>query len=175
MQEEDEPPRGSSPPEKKGGEKEARPAPVWRADLGPRPLAALLPRLTRPVFKRRSPAAAHLITDWPEIVGPALAAQSMPLRLVGGTLTLRCADPMAMELQHMAPQLVARINTVLGQRLVERLRFVQGSMPAPAPKARCPAPVALPARVGEALDSVPDPELRAALARLGQGVYRRRG
>ncbi|HWX47562.1 MAG TPA: DUF721 domain-containing protein [Roseomonas sp.] len=174
MQEEDEPPRGSSPPAKKAGE-EARPAPVWRADLGPRPLAALLPRLTRPVFKRRSPAAAHLITDWPEIVGPALAAQSMPLRLVGGTLTLRCAGPMAMELQHMAPQLVARINTVLGQRLVERLRFVQGSMPAPAPKARCPAPVALPARVGEALDSVPDPELRAALARLGQGVYRRRG
>ncbi|MXP62508.1 DUF721 domain-containing protein [Roseomonas sp. M0104] len=173
MQEEDEPPRGSSPRTEKP-EEATRPAPVWRADLGPRPLSALLPRLTRPAFKRRSPAAAHLMTDWPEIVGPALAAQSMPLRMTGGTLTLRCAGPMAMELQHMAPQLVARINTALGQRLVERLRFVQGAMPPPAPRAKRPPPAKLPAAVSEALEAVPDPELRAALARLGQGVYRRR-
>ncbi|MDJ0387622.1 DciA family protein [Roseomonas sp. E05] len=175
MQEEDEPPRGSTPRAEKPEKEAARPAPAWRADFGPRPLAALLPRLTRPVFKRRSPAAAHLMTDWPEIVGPALAAQSVPLRLTGGTLTLRCTGPMAMELQHMAPQLAARINTAMGQRLVERLRFVQGSMPAPAPKARRPAPVKLPASVDRALEEIEDPELRAALARLGQGVYRRGG
>ncbi|MFC7610104.1 DciA family protein [Teichococcus aestuarii] len=52
------------------------------------------------MFRRRSPAATHLMTDWPEIVGPVLAAQSMPQKLVGGTLTLGCAGPMAMELQY---------------------------------------------------------------------------
>lgn len=174
MQQEDEPPRGSSPlPEEPTRSRAEGPAPAWRADLGPRPLAALLPRLTRPVFRRRSPAAAHLMTDWPEIVGPALAAQSMPQKLVGGTLTLRCSGPMAMELQHMAPMLVSKINGVLGQRLVERLRFVQGSLPPPKPKPKRPTPVSLPPRVNTALEDVTDPDLRAALARLGQGVYRR--
>ena len=40
---------------------------------GPRALGALLPRLTRPAFKRRSPAGASLMADWPSVVGPALA------------------------------------------------------------------------------------------------------
>lgn len=150
-------------------------APVWRADLGLRPLNALLPRLTRPVFKKRSPAAAHLLADWPQIVGPVLAAQTLPQRLSGGTLTLGCAGPVAMELQHLAPQLIGKINGALGQRVVERLRFVQIVMPAAPRRAARPAPpVALPERVGTQLEGIEDPELRAVLERLGQSVYRRK-
>lgn len=145
----------------------------WRADLGLRPVAVLLPRVTRPAFRRRSPAAAHLMSDWPQIVGPVLAAQTMPQRLVGGTLTLGCSGPVAMELQHLGPQLIAKVNGALGQRVVERLRFVQSAMPAAPRRAPRPAPAALPEPVNRALDSVEDPELRAALARLGRGVYRR--
>lgn len=145
----------------------------WRADLGLRPVSALLPRVTRPAFRRRSPAAAHLMSDWPQIVGPVLAAQTMPQRLVGGTLTLGCSGPVAMELQHLGPQLIAKVNGALGQRVVERLRFVQSAMPAAPRRAARPAPAALPEPVNRALDSVEDPELRAALARLGRGVYRR--
>lgn len=157
-------PPASSPP--------AAEAP-WRADLGLRPVAALLPRVSRPAFRRRSPAAAHLMSDWPQIVGPVLAAQTMPQRLVGGTLTLGCSGPVAMELQHLGPQLIAKVNGALGQRVVERLRFVQSAMPAAPRRAPRPAPAALPEPVSRALDSVEDPELRAALARLGRGVYRR--
>jgi hypothetical protein len=153
---------------------ESRSQPGFRRDLGLRPLNALLPRLTRPAFKRRSPAAAHLMSDWPDIVGPILAAQTMPQRLSGGTLTLGCAGPVAMELQHLTPQLIAKINGALGQVVVERLRFVQVVMPAAPRRAARPAAVSLPEPVDARIRQVDDPELRAVLERLGQGVYRRR-
>src|SRR5690349_17761632 len=72
---------------------------------GPRPIGALLPSLTRPAFRRQGPAAAQVLADWPLIIGPELAALTQPRRLVGGTLTIACSGPMAMELQHLAPEL----------------------------------------------------------------------
>lgn len=143
---------------------------------GPRPLGTLLPRLTRPAFKRKSPAGAQIMADWPALVGPALAATTQPLRLSGGTLTLACAGPVAMELQHLAPQLAGRINAALGRVAVDRFRFVQQA-PARRVVANRPATPAqaLPERVESALSGIASPELRAALASLARGVYRNRG
>jgi hypothetical protein len=151
---------------------------------GPRALGALVPRLTRPAFRRRSPAGALLMAEWAAVVGPAIAAVTEPRRLLAGTLTIACAGPVAMELQHLAPQLIARINGQLGRVAVERLRFVQaapagGARPGAAPGGAGAggggaAPV-LPAPVETALSAVPEGELRAALAKLARGVYRSRG
>jgi hypothetical protein len=145
---------------------------------GPRALGALLPRLTRPAFKRRSPAGAALMADWPAVVGPALAAVTTPKRFGNGTLVIACAGPVAMELTHLAPQLIGRINAHLGQARVERLRFVQqaapGSATAASAPSRAPDLVALPPRVQEAVDAVPGGELREALEKLAQSVYRNR-
>ncbi|WP_376095918.1 DciA family protein [Roseomonas sp. CCTCC AB2023176] len=107
---------------------------VRRPELGPRPIGSLVPRLTRPAFKRRSPAGALLLSDWAELVGPAIAAVTMPKRLSAGTLTIACAGPVAMELQHLAPQLIHRINAALGSVTVASLRFVQAPAAAPAPR-----------------------------------------
>lgn len=143
---------------------------------GPRPLGALVPALTRPAFKRKSPAGAQIMADWPALVGPALAAVTQPLRLASGTLTLACGGPVAMELQHLAPQLAARINAALGRQAVERFRFVQQAPAGAAARKRpAPRPDPLPEKVSSALDGVASPELRAALERLGRGVYRNRG
>jgi len=142
---------------------------------GPRALGALLPRLTRPAFKRRSPAGAALMADWPAVVGPALAAVTTPKRFGNGTLVIGCAGPVAMELTHLAPQLIGRINSHLGQAAVERLRFVQQASAAGAATAPRPAePAALPPRVREAMAAIPQGELREALEKLAQGVYRNR-
>lgn len=146
---------------------------------GPRPLGALVPRLTRPAFRRRSPAGAQLMADWAEVVGPALAAVTAPRRLVAGTLTIACAGPVAMELAHLAPQLIARINGHLGRAAVERLRFVQQAAPPPpsqplARGAAGPASPPLPERVEARLAALPEGELREALAKLARGVYRSR-
>ena len=142
---------------------------------GPRPLGALVPALTRPAFKRKSPAGAQIMADWPALVGPAIAAVTQPLRLASGTLTLACSGPVAMEMQHLAPQLASRINAALGRVAVERFRFVQQA-PAGAVlrKPRESRPEPLPERVESALEGVSSPELRAALARLARGVYRNR-
>jgi hypothetical protein len=143
----------------------------------PLPLASLIPAVTRPAFRKRSPAGAQVLADWAQVVGPALAAVTSPLRLSAGTLTLACAGPVAMELQHLAPELIARINGHLGRAAVERLRFVQQA--AGGPRARTAAPAAhpaapLPAPVAERLSALPPGELREALENLARGVYRNR-
>lgn len=141
---------------------------------GPRPLGTLIPGLTRPAFKRKSPAGAQIMADWPALAGPAIAAVTQPLRLSSGTLTLACSGPVALELQHLAPQLAGRINAALGRVVVERFRFVQQAPAGAAPRARPrPRQAALPARVESALGTVASPELRDALERLGRGVYRK--
>ena len=135
---------------------------------GPRALASLLPPIVRPAFKARSPAAAQVMADWPALVGPQLAAMAAPRRMSGGTLTLAANGPAALELQHLLPQLIARINGALGCRLVERVRFVQhdpaAGVAALPPRAADPAPVAV---------ALPDGPLHDALARLGGRIAAR--
>src|SRR5690348_15290629 len=131
---------------------------------GPRPVSALVPVLTRPAFRRRAPATAQVLADWPAIVGPAIAAVSTPRRLSASTLTIACTGPIAMELQHLSNELLARINAFVGSQTVTGLRFVQ-TMDAPAPALPQPRPAdpAVASRVDAATASVPDGELRAAL------------
>jgi hypothetical protein len=138
---------------------------------GPRAVAALVPSLVRPAFRRRAPAAAQVLADWPAIVGPAIAAISTPRKLVGGTLLIGCTGPMAMELQHLADQLIGRINAHMGNATVTRLRFIQDV--APLVKAKpIPRPVAVQA-AKDAVADVPDDALRDALESLARAVLTR--
>ncbi len=134
-----------------------------------RPLSRLLPPLTRAAYKRRSPAAASLMADWANIVGPRLAAETAPRRLSGTQLTIACSGPMAMELAHLGPVLIERINTASGRRIVERLRFVQdfsATPPAPSAPRETVAPVPI--------EDMPAGELNDALARLRAAIRERR-
>ncbi|MBV9783266.1 MAG: DUF721 domain-containing protein [Acidisphaera sp.] len=156
----------------------AKPGPardeVARHVYGPRPVAAVLPAVLRPAFRRRAPAAAQVLADWETIVGPTLAAVAVPRRLAAGTLTIGCAGPVALELQHLADALIGRINTHLGRHLVQRLRFVQEA-PTPAGKpvsARAPRPEVAQA-AEDRVSGLPQGELRDALAALGRAVLTR--
>ncbi len=134
---------------------------------GPRAIGALLPAVTRTAFRSRAAGAAQLMADWPSIVGPALAAVSSPRALSRATLTLACAGPVALELQHLSGQLAERINAHYGRTMVEQFRFVQ----APAPRAAEAAPGPRPAPAPPV--AVPDMQagpLRDALAALGGAV-----
>ena len=138
---------------------------------GPRPVGTLMPRLTRPAFRRRAPATAQVLADWCAIVGPAIGAVTTPRRLAAGALTIACAGPIAMELQHLAAELIARINAHLGSQTVATLRFVQTpELPAsPIALPRPADPVKL-AAVEVAVGSLPEGELRTALASLGRAM-----
>ncbi len=133
-----------------------------------RGIAGLLAPLVRPAFRRRAPAAASLLADWDSIAGPEFAARAAPVKFTGGTLTLACTGPAAMELQLLSPLLISRLNTSLGQQVVERLRFVRQSpiiLSTPPPPSRCPTPPP-PA-------DLPDGPLGEALAKLYQGLKSR--
>lgn len=136
-----------------------------RHPYGPRSIGALVATITRPAFKKRAPAAAQVVADWPLIVGPALAAATAPRRLSGGTLTLSCTGPIALELQHLSEQLVARINGHVGRIVVERLRFVQDAVSAPPP----PTPKPRRAKPMKVAGMAPGP-LHDALVALGAAV-----
>ena len=129
---------------------------------GPRPLALLLAPITRPAMRHRNAAAARIAADWEAIVGPALAAVTLPKRLSAGTLTLACAGPVALELQHQSQALIGRINSHFGRLLVDRLRFVQDATAAARPLAAPPRPPPTPVAI-----DMPDGPLRDALAALG--------
>lgn len=134
---------------------------------GPRQLCAVLPALVRPTYRKRSPATAQVLLDWQAIVGPAIAAVTTPRKLFAGTLSIACVGPVAMELQHLAPTLIGRINAHTGQVVVSRLRFVQelSSAPPPPPK-RLPANAA----AAHAVMDLPEGPLRDALQSLGSMV-----
>lgn len=138
---------------------------------GPRTLGALLPAIVKPALHSRNAASAQLVADWDAIVGPAHAATTRPRRLSAGTLTLACAGPAALELQHVADLLIGRINTHYGRQLVSRLRFVQddtalGDRTPPRRPPAAPIPVDIP--------DMPEGPLRDALAALGGRIAQRK-
>lgn len=138
-------------------------------NFAPRGIAAILAPVTRPAFRRRAPAAAQILADWPQLAGPELAARAMPVKFAGGTLTLGCTGPTAVELQYAAPQIISRLNLALGQTVVERLRFEQQT---PRPPATPPARPA-PRHFTPPPQDLPPGELGAALALLYQSIKSR--
>jgi len=147
---------------------------------GLRRLPDTLARLLDREARRRGLVDARLLTDWPAIVGPALADRAQPVRLGrgegGGVLHLRVGGSAALELQHAAPQLIERINDHFGYPAVAQLRFLHGPLvrparPPPRPEVD-PGAEALRA-LEQRVAAVADPALRDALARLGEAVLRR--
>jgi len=163
---------------------------------GLKSVGAHVSRLTGPLARRRGTATARLRAEWSLIVGAEIARHSLPERLVGapaaanagtsrkpggatagGSLRLRVDGPLALELQHLAPQLIERINGYFGYPAVGRLQIIQGPLPNPAPAAP-PSPRPLdPARqraLRERVAIIGDDGLRQALERLGRAILTRR-
>lgn len=149
----------------------ARRDPVERLDRHFRTLAG-------EAFARYGFAYADLIVQWPAMVGEVLAGVSRPERLrwprpapstagrkQGGTLVVRVAEGRALELQHLAPRIVERINAFYGYQAVAALKLVQGPLPARAMQ-RSPRVAPLPAAPCIGLDGIGDDRLKAALQRL---------
>jgi hypothetical protein len=147
-----------------------------------RPLAAALPGVMKAAVGRRGFGEGAIITEWPAIVGAEIASLSAPERLAfppgerrAGVLQVRVAGPMAVELQHLEPLVLERINTHFGYQAVARLRIVQGPVAARPRRARPaepPRPLneAQEAQLSGCLSTVAETPLREALERLGRAL-----
>ncbi|WP_336946053.1 DUF721 domain-containing protein [Asaia sp. HN010] len=155
--------------------------PKERRAMTGRALGSILPQVTKPAFSKRAAPAIRLILDWAEIVGPALASQTEPRRVSAGTLTIACTGPVALELQHLAPQLIERINTHCGPlRSGRDLRFDDGSILVKRIKIlqdpsimRPVTPAARPVPQPVSIPDMKEGELQAVLARLGGHIRRK--
>jgi len=142
---------------------------------GMRAIGVAVSKLAAPMVARRGGGVlARLKAEWGTIIGSDWAEVTWPSALGrDGVLKLRTASGVALELQHRAPLIIERINQFFGRHVVARLTLVQGPLPL-APACGGPAIRPLTPSEADALDArlceVADPELRAALARLGRAV-----
>ena len=142
-------------------------------------LSSLVDRITARSFEARGLAAAGIAAEWPAIVGEAVAACSWPECLrPDGTLRVCVSGPVAVEMQHLEPQILERIAVYYGYRAVTRLAYVNRPPPPSKPsRERRPPPVVdadTAARIDAAVAPTRDRHLRAALAALGRAVLARR-
>ncbi|MDA8269188.1 MAG: DUF721 domain-containing protein [Actinomycetota bacterium] len=82
---------------------------------GPVPLAEALGAVADRLGVGRADVVATVFGRWADLVGPALAGHTRPLRLEGGTLWLAVDHPAwATEVRRMAPRLLAALADACG-------------------------------------------------------------
>lgn len=149
-----------------------------------RPLAAFVEPLIAPALRQQGFGETAIVTRWRQIAGARIAdfAEPMTLRWTRSgaatpepaTLVLRVESGFALEMQHLAPILIERINAHLGWRCVGAIALRQGPLQRPGPPPRPPPPDAeAVAGARRAVAGIEDEALRAALERLGAAVLAR--
>ena len=128
--------------------------PTYRKD--PKTVGSFLPKITGKILAKKGFPNMSLITDWPAIVGPQLAAYTCPEKMNwprapydeprdesdagvetpakrpsrkpqrGITLKLRVESHMALDVQYNLEEITERINSYFGYRAVTDIRIIQG-------------------------------------------------
>ena len=159
---------------------------------GAQSLSSFLPAITRPVFEKFGYQRAALYTDWDSIVGEPLCHFTAPEEIKyqsrgnelaeieqagqkkGAVLVIRVEGPAALEVQHQAPQLIERINSYFGFRVIESIRILQAPL---IKKTQAPEvkryDLTKPAS-GEGAIGAEDDNLGMALKRLWRGIQSRK-
>lgn len=144
---------------------------------GLRPVAALVPALSRQAIGRKALHLANLLEYWADVVGAEIACHTTPLRIRGGrdgqpaTLELAVSASYAPIWQHAEPQLLARINDYFGGNpRIGRVALKQQSRPETRRHVRRNVGAAAARDLSENVAKIDDPELRNALERLGLAI-----
>lgn len=152
-------------------------------------LASNVPALTKLALGRKGFAEASLIGQWAVIVGEDIArlcipvkmrlprpkkdatpAGAVPANVAKGVLTLRASPAASLEVQHLTPRIVERIQRYFGYPLITELKIEIGDRKKAA-NVRRPLLAAI---TPPDLSGVKDPDIREALARLGAARAKRR-
>ena len=146
---------------------------------GPRAIADLMPRIGGAAFRRFGFVQSSVVTRWAEIVGERTAAVSEPESIrfpagkkSGGTLALTVMSGHAPIIQHVLPDIIERVNRFFGYEAIAKIAIRQGEVSRREP-ARRPPPANLkpvPTDLGDSLRDIGDPELRAVLESMAQGL-----
>ena len=168
------------PQPKPAARRKATAAPPERARGGEaRRVADLIPAIGDVAFRKFGFVQSSIVTRWPEIVGAKLARVTAPESLrfphgkkADGLLSITVASAHAPLVQHVIPDVIARVNRFFGYAAVARVRLTQGTV-----KRREP-PIAVVADsptmpLSPTLKAITDPELRSVLSGLASSLAKR--
>ena len=147
-------------------------------------LGKSISKLTQTSFRKRGFADGEILHRWPAIIGEMLAQTSHPEKIVypkgrngDGTLQLRVGNPgLALDIQHMEPVVLDRINAYFGYRAINRIKIIQAPVPHQKGKPNYKTHVLTEAEkksLDQQLSTVGDPKLKKALEKLGESVTAR--
>jgi hypothetical protein len=146
-----------------------------------RAVAELLPEVGGVAFRKFGFVQSAVVSRWGEIVGPRYAAVSAPESIrfpVGkraeGNLTVLVRGAHAPMMQHIAPEIVERVNRFFGYPAVAKVTIRQGELPRAAAVKRPATPAPAPVELSDSLRTIADPELRNVLEALAAGVAQAR-
>lgn len=144
-------------------------------------ISDLMPEIGRAAFRRYGFIQSSVVSRWAEIVGERYADVSLPESIrfprgekEGGTLHLLVGGAYATMMQHIAPDIIERVNRFFGYGAVSQIRFRQGTVtPRKDREKRVPLPASLkpaPIQLGENLRDIGDAELNRVLESLASAV-----
>lgn len=154
---------------------------------GPRPLADIAAAPLAEALQRAGFASTEVVTRWDEIVGEDLARRSAPVKIAWprrpqglgepepGTLHIRVEAPFALEMQHLVPVVIERVNAFMGWRCVAAVRLAQVPLARRAEYRPAKPPPVDEERLRRALEGFDDEGLKAAVSRFGRAVGREAG
>ncbi len=142
-----------------------------------------VPRVTGQVFSRKYIALGRVVTHWREIIGPAMAGRTQPVKInyrkkkgekkATATLDIAVTSADASRLHYQTDLILERINRIFGDRWITAIRFVH------MPSNISAEPVATVKKtltenekntLSGMLEKVGDPEIRDRLQKLGTGI-----
>jgi hypothetical protein len=142
-----------------------------------RSVSELLPDVGGAAFRKFGFVQSAVVSRWSEIVGERYARVSAPESIrfpqgkrAEGVLHLLVSGAFAPMMQHIAPEIVERVNRFFGYTAIARVAIRHGDIKRPAKTAPPPSLKPLSAEMGASLRGIADPELKAVLEALAAGV-----
>lgn len=145
-----------------------------------RAVSDLVPDIGRAAFRKFGFVQSSVVSRWDEIVGPRYANVTAPEMIrfpvgqkSGGTLELVVESGHAVMIQHVLPEIIARVNRFFGYEAVAKVKMRQGRVQRAEPRPKVSAAPVLRApsiELGDSLREIADPELQAVLENLAKSL-----
>lgn len=136
------------------------------------PLAAVLSTLTMGVALQTAMVTRRLGRHWAEVVGPQIAAHTLPERITRGVLHLRVDHPIwNHQISFLKEALIKKSNDFLDHTLISDIRFKIGPLPPPdiepqvAPMPSSDVPPEMKLHLDQMLAIISDAELKTTILR----------
>lgn len=148
-----------------------------------RPLIKALTKVIDPIYQQQGFIRAKIILDWHLIMGDKFANFCVPEKIyfpfekrTGGRLVIKTTSSFAVEISHLEPVIINRINQYFGYKAVERISISHTFMNPPRHKKQ---PVRVLSdeqkeQIEQQLEEITDPHLKKALYNLGIAILQKR-